>query len=120
MTKNYLVVDDCSINRMVIKILLKKNDCEVEEVCNGNSVIDLIKKGKSYDIIWIDLQMPDLDGIECTKLLREEYNYTGYIIGISAFADDETRENCIKSGMNNMIPKPINEHQINKIIEKCL
>ena len=120
MAKNYLVVDDCSINRMVIKIILKKNVCNVSEVNNGQSVIDLIKNGNTFDIIWIDLQMPDMDGIECTKILREEYNYKNHIVGISAYADDETKEECIKSGMDYMIPKPINEHQINKIISKCL
>lgn len=120
MSKHYLVVDDCNINRLVIKIILQKinNETKISEASDGCQVITLIKEGNTYDIIWIDLQMPDIDGIECTKKLREEHNYKGIIIGITAHADDETKEKCVAAGMTSMIAKPVNEAIIRKTINK--
>ena len=116
----FLVVDDCSINRMVIKILLEKNGYYVEEAEDGMDVINLIKGDEIFDIIWIDMEMPIIGGVECTKILRGKYNYDGVIVGITSHADELSIEQCIKSGMNDVIIKPIKEETIIGFANKYL
>jgi hypothetical protein len=118
MDNTFLIVDDCMINRLVIKIILQKSGCVVTEASDGTVVIDLVSKGNMYEIIWIDLQMPIIDGIECTKVLRNVWNYKGIIIGITSHADSETHDACMKIGMNGVIPKPITEDKILHTIAK--
>jgi len=118
--KKFLVVDDCFINRIIIKTLLEKNNFKVDEAEDGKEVVNLIEEGKYYDIIWLDIQMPILDGIECTKRLRSLLNYSGKIIGVTSYADRRSYESCICAGMNDVIAKPITEESIINIAEKYM
>lgn len=115
---NHLIVDDCNINRLVIRTLLKRGKFTTHEATNGLDVIKLIKEDNKYDIIWIDVKMPKMDGIECTKTLREDYKYDGTIIGITGQVDIDTINNCKDVGMNDIIPKPVTFDKIMEIANK--
>ena len=105
-----LVADDNDLNRMVIKILLEKNGYLIDEVANGNEVIDKIKTGvHKYSVIWLDIEMPEMDGIECALKLRNDLNYTGTIIGITSHVDFESLNTGTLSGMDTVLSKPISE-----------
>lgn len=116
MANKYLVADDSTINRLIIKNFLEKNGNFVEEANDGNHVVNLINEGKKYDIIWMDIQMPEMDGIDCCKKLRNELKYHGTIIGITSHVDNELILLCLQSGMNDIISKPILENTINQTI----
>lgn len=117
--KLLLIVDDNKINRMAIRILLDKNEFIIEEADDGIEVITLIKN-KEYDIIFLDVEMPIVDGIQCTEILRNELEYKGMIIGITSHVDYETFHDCIKAGMNDVIMKPITEKSIIECIKNNL
>lgn len=119
-SKTFLVVDDAVINRMVVRILLQKNGHTVLEAEDGKDVIELIKEGNTYDIIWIDVNMPIIDGVECTQILRNQYNYKGVIIGITGYADQESYNDCMNVGMNDYIVKPIDEAALTNMITKYI
>lgn len=115
-----LIVDDCPTNRKIIQILLHQNDKDliIDEVADGVEVIKLMEEKKQYDLIFIDVQMPIMDGIECTKELREKYNYKNSIIGITSYADNESITNCLNSGMTDVMTKPITREIIKKFYIK--
>jgi CheY-like chemotaxis protein len=112
----HLIVDDNEFNRLIMKLSLNKLSIDVDEVSSGKELINLIKQHKIYDIIWLDIIMPNIDGIECIKLLRNKYNYTGPVIGVSGLIDNDTIEECINNGMNEVLKKPFDEQIINDIV----
>ena len=115
---HYLIADDSSINRMVIKILLEKNGFNVEEAVDGSEVINNVIGGKNYEIVWLDIQMPNIDGIKCTDILRNKLNYKGPIIGITSHADFDTIKDCLQVGMNHVVVKPISEDKLIECAKK--
>lgn len=116
--KKHLIADDNDLNRLVIKIHLENNNCQVTEVPNGKEVVELIDKGNEYDVIWLDVNMPVLDGIECASILRNKYKYKKPIIGVTSNNDNDTLHNCAKNGMNDMLIKPFFEEDIVKLINQ--
>lgn len=104
-----LIVDDNQVNRTVLARYLTKYKYNFKEASNGMKALESIVD-KNFHIIWIDLKMPVMNGIDAVKYLRAEYpkgfGYKGFIVGVTGFADDESRQNCIKAGMNTVLSKP--------------
>ncbi len=120
-TNRHLIVDDSDTNRMVIrKYLLRFGHDQIDEACNGKEAIEFIDLNGEYAIIWIDIQMPKMDGIECTKYLRTKMNYKGPIIGVTGHVDNNSRLNCESAGMNSVIAKPMDRKDVLTHIEKYL
>ncbi len=124
-----LIVDDSDANRVVIKRYLTLFDRKVDEASNGYDAIKKIKINtnpdtintnqlNNYDIIWMDIQMPRMNGIKCTEYLRNELKYTGIIIGLTGHVDGNTIKECEKAGMNAILPKPIEKNVLMTYIEK--
>ena len=118
-----LVVDDNAINQMVAEAVLTKLDYSVEIASNGKLAVELIKRS-SFDLVFMDLQMPVMGGIEATRLIRNQQtnSNTGKlpIIAMTANAMEDDREECISAGMDDYITKPINKESVARIIEKWL
>jgi CheY-like chemotaxis protein len=74
---------------------------------NGKEAIEKVKAYEAYDLVLMDVQMPVLDGIETTKLIRQSGNTSVPIIGVSAHAMQEDRDIAFKSGMSDYLTKPI-------------
>ncbi len=109
----HLIADDEELNRMVIRILLEKNGYETFEVNNGQDVITKVEAAKDkYSIIWLDLEMPELDGIQCAKKLKNDLEYKGIVIGITGHVDSESIKYCLDAGMDGVIAKPISEESL--------
>ena len=90
--------------------MLKKLKHECEIVNNGQEALDLIEsKGIDfYDIILMDMQMPILDGISTTKILKEKYgSSTPYIVAMTANVFETDKKLCLSAGMNDFITKPV-------------
>ena len=101
-----LLVEDSSDNRMLIERLLSRSGAHVETAANG---LEGVKKARSgiFDVVLMDIQMPGMDGIEATSLLRRE-GYKKPIIALTAHAFKSDRDKCIEAGYTDHVSKPIN------------
>jgi PAS domain S-box-containing protein len=117
-----LLVEDNEMNRIVVQNSLSDFNCKVTEAENGMEALKILKK-ETFDIILMDIQMPEMDGIETTKIIREELKLTTPIIALTANAFKTEIDNCQNAGMNDYVTKPfddlilietISRHTINK------
>lgn len=103
-----LVVEDIALNQLLMKTLLEdfKFGCDI--AANGKIAIEKLKKN-NYDIILMDLQMPEMNGFEATSYIRNDLKSTIPIIALTADVTTVDREKCMKVGMNDYIAKPVDE-----------
>jgi two-component system, OmpR family, aerobic respiration control sensor histidine kinase ArcB len=117
-----LVVEDQAIAAKVAKIILTGLNCQVDVAENGRTALELFNKHK-YDIIFMDIGLPDIDGYEVTRRIRLLELYTNEhipIIALTAHVDEENKEHCINSGMNAVLSKPLNEEKARDIISNFI
>jgi CheY-like chemotaxis protein len=101
-----LVAEDNLINQKMILKVLEKLGYAAELAITGREVIQMLDSC-FFDLILMDVQMPEMDGLECTRYIRENYAKQPVIIAMTANAMVEDRQECINAGMNNYIPKPV-------------
>ena len=111
-----LVAEDNAINQKVAKTLFKNIGYEVEFAKHGLEVLEMVKRTK-YDIIFMDIMMPEMDGIQATIELRKLKNEVPIIAMTANIAKDE-KANAIASGMNDYITKPVRIDTVKKILIK--
>ncbi|ARF12237.1 putative sensor histidine kinase [Klosneuvirus KNV1] len=114
----HLIYDRIPINRFILKEYIQSFGGVVTEVDNSNDVIDNVKSHGEYNIIWMDIPMPEMNSLECISYLRNELKYNGPIIGLIGYTDDHTREICYNADINHLITKPFDLTAINAYIEK--
>ena len=118
--RNILLVDDNVVNLKVTKALLNKSGFDVRTADNGFDAIDAVHR-KRPDLVFMDMQMPELDGIETTKRLRKFYPLEQLVIvGLTANAAQEDRDNCIAAGMNDYLTKPISLDKLSQCLTRWL
>jgi two-component system sensor histidine kinase/response regulator len=113
-----LVADDNHINQKVTAALLEKMGHRVDIVGNGKEAIEAFRM-VPYDVILMDVQMPEMDGFEASRRIRVLEEKTGRhtpVIAITAYARNEDRDNCIAAGMDDYISKPIKPHELKAAI----
>ncbi len=111
-----LVVEDIPLNQLLMKTLLDDFGFEREIASNGKIAIEKLKE-KSYDIVLMDLQMPEMNGFEATAYIRDIMKSKIPIIALTADVTTVDLEKCKEIGMNDYIPKPVDERVLyNKII----
>ena len=111
-----LVVEDIALNQLLMKTLLDDFGFEVDIAENGKIAIEKLQK-KDYDIILMDLQMPEMNGFEATKYIRNTILSTIPIIALTADVTTVDVDKCKAVGMNDYIAKPVDERLLyNKII----
>ena len=112
-----LVVEDVALNQLLMKIILDDFGFERDIAENGKKAIEKLQT-KSYDIILMDLQMPEMNGFEATEHIRTKMNSKIPIIALTADVTADDLAHCKAIGMNDHIAKPIDEKLLyNKIIE---
>ncbi|MBK5273019.1 MAG: response regulator, partial [Bacteroidia bacterium] len=104
--KKILVVEDNETNRKVIYHMLKKVELVSTMACNGREAVKLLDEGNQYDLIIMDLQMPEMDGFETTKYIRTKLNSTIPIIAMTASAMRNEKAKCLELGMSEYMTKP--------------
>ena len=118
-----LLVDDCVDNRRLFSIYLKKTCAEVILVGNGqegvNAVEAALQAGKSFDLILMDVQMPVMDGLTATKILRER-GIDAPIVALTANDTHEERESCYAAGFSDFLPKPIQRSTLISVVAKII
>jgi PAS domain S-box-containing protein len=112
-----LLVEDNDMNRMVAQNSLQYFNCKVTEAENGIEALEILKK-QNFDIILMDIQMPEMDGIEATKIIRNEFKLSTPIIALTANAFKTEIEKCKEVGMNDYITKPFDEIVLIETIAK--
>ncbi|MBK5271878.1 MAG: response regulator, partial [Bacteroidia bacterium] len=103
-----LVVEDIALNQLLMKTLLDEFGFERDIAANGKIAIEKLQ-AKTYDIILMDLQMPEMNGFEATKFIRESMNSKIPIIALTADVTTADLAKCKAVGMNDYIAKPVNE-----------
>ena len=114
-----LIVDDAAFMRMMIKDILQKNGFEViGEASNGIEAVDLYKKEKP-DVVTMDITMPDKDGIEAVKEIKN-FDPTAKVIMCSAMGQQSMVMDAIKSGAKDFIVKPFQADRVLEAIRKVV
>ena len=109
--KTILVVEDNEFNQFIARSILTKWNTLTDVAINGRDAIEKVKL-KNYDLILMDMQMPVMDGLTATRILRNELNITTPIIALTAFATTEAIGKALKSGMNGYMTKPFEEETL--------
>ncbi|MBW1873383.1 MAG: response regulator, partial [Deltaproteobacteria bacterium] len=115
-----LVVEDNDVSQEVAATILKKLGCRVELAMDGRQAIDMIA-ANTYDLIFMDCQMPGMDGFEATReIRRRETDSSGRvrIVAMTAHALDEDRKHCIQVGMDDYIAKPATIRDFEAVLER--
>jgi signal transduction histidine kinase len=123
---NILVAEDNPVNQQLVKVMLKKAGYSSQVAANGKETFQIYTDSPdSFDIILMDIQMPEMDGIETAIAIREweKKNRTGNIppvpiVAITANAMKQDRDRCISAGMNDYLSKPIKRELVFEVIEK--
>ncbi|MCI9435098.1 MAG: response regulator [Bacilli bacterium] len=118
--KRILIVDDNKINIKIASKTLAPYKFQIEEVLSGFECLEKIKNGNHYDLIFMDYMMPDMDGIETLKKLKEVPNFNTKVIALTADAVDGAREKFLNAGFDEYISKPIDKDFLNKVINELL
>ena len=118
-----LVVEDHAVNLMLAKRLLAKFGCEVDVAENGQLAVERTLHER-YDLIFMDCQMPEMDGFEATRIIRNRELVNGEhtpIIALTANAMASDRERCLDAGMDDYIPKPYSAADFQRALQRwCL
>ncbi len=117
-----LLAEDNLINQRLASDLLESRGHRVVIASNGKKAVEAFEKDV-FDLILMDVQMPELDGFEATRMIREKERQTGGripIIALTAHALKEDRQKCLASGMDDYISKPIQAETLFQIVEKLL
>ncbi len=118
-TTRILLAEDNIINQKVALKMLERLGYQADCVENGNEVLQAIADNR-YDLILMDMQMPEMDGLQATREIRLKENEGRHtpIIALTANAMKGDRDRCIEAGMDDYLSKPIDRLQLKKIIEK--
>ena len=114
-----MVAEDIVLNQLLIRIIIEDFGFAVDIAGNGKIAIEYLKKNK-YDIILMDLQMPEMNGFEATAYIRTQMNSKIPIIALTADVTTVDVEKCKAVGLNDYISKPIDEKLLFSKIVKCL
>ncbi|MBB3108911.1 PAS domain S-box-containing protein [Paenibacillus phyllosphaerae] len=116
---NILIAEDNAINQLVLRKMVEKLGHEVDHVESGLAACEAVKQ-KRYDIIFMDLHMPELNGMEATRIIQESMppSQTPYIIAVTANALRGDREICLAAGMDDYISKPLKSEMIVNVLEQ--
>ena len=117
--KKILIVDDSKINLKVAQTLMKPYKTQIELAASGIEAIELVKTNK-YDLIFMDIMMPKMNGVETLEKLREKEDFTTPVVALTADAIEGTDEKYLSVGFNSYLSKPIDRKALNKVINKYL
>jgi CheY-like chemotaxis protein len=121
--KKALLVDDVEINRIIVMSHLEITGMEIDEADDGLTAVDIFQKSPeyTYDIVFMDVQMPHMDGYEATETIRKLNRPDAQsvpIIALTANAFPDDIQNAIQSGMNAHIAKPVEMDMLIEVLFK--
>ena len=114
MLSSILLVDDVEVNRKEASLMLKKLGYQTDFAVNGIEAIEALEH-KSYDIVLMDIQMPVMDGLEATKIIRQRWHQNPKIIIITSLTN--CRDACFDAGADDFLNKPFGIEKLRAAIE---
>lgn len=115
-----LVVDDNAINRRVLAGMVRALGCEVAMAGDGSEAIEQIQKDQSFQLVFMDCEMPGMDGFEATRQIRRRWGTSVPIVAASAYTSDDDQQRCIECGMNDFMSKPLKRPAVRGVLEKWI
>jgi len=114
-----LIAEDNRTNQKVTRLMLNRLECESDIADNGRVVLERLEIN-DYDVILMDMQMPDIDGLEATRRIRAEFppERQPHIIAMTANTMAGDRERCLEAGMNDYIGKPVQREELRQALER--
>ena len=112
-----LLAEDNPINQQLAMIVLNRMGYSPSVAVNGKEVLDQLKK-ESFDLVFMDVQMPEMDGLEATRLIRLGGDRKTIIIAMTANATIQDRDDCLNEGMNDYLCKPVDLNELVFTLEK--
>jgi CheY-like chemotaxis protein len=115
-----LLAEDNSTNVKLMRIMLRALGLECDVVASGGEVIEALRR-QPYDLIFMDMCMPDMDGIEATRRVCAEWNETGRprIVMVTATSISAARQACLEAGADEILGKPTSRAELQQAIERC-
>ncbi len=114
-----LLVEDNEINQEITQFFLQPTGAEVITAGNGSAALEVFRTNEEMDLILMDLQMPIIDGFEAARKLRS-LGYKGPIIALSAAATPEEQSRAVEAGMNEHLPKPVEQEDLYRVLSRWL
>ncbi|HEY9705225.1 MAG TPA: response regulator, partial [Allocoleopsis sp.] len=114
-----LLAEDNKVNQKVAIFTLKKLGYQADIANNGLEALEMLEK-QFYDVILMDMQMPEMDGVTATKIIRQSNKPQPYIIAVTANVLDEDRQLCLNAGMNDFMSKPIAIARLQEILSEIV
>jgi CheY-like chemotaxis protein len=114
-----LVVEDNLLNQKLDSYILDSWGLKHHICSNGRHAVEILRNTR-FSAVLMDIRMPELNGYEATKIIRNELNLQVPIIGITAHASEEEKMRCLSEGMNNYISKPVDEDELFSLLMACL
>ena len=118
--KRILLVDDDRLNNRILKRLLKIYDIELDTCERGIECIDKINNGEQYDLILMDIMMPDMNGIDTLKKLKSNKNFNTKVVALTADALSTSKNKYLKVGFTDYIPKPFKKEELEQKLKELL
>jgi CheY-like chemotaxis protein len=116
-----LVVEDNQVNQKVVTAVLRKRGYVIELANDGREALSKLETGGDFDLILMDVQMPGLDGLEATRLIRQDQRWKALpIVAMTAHAMTGDKERCLEAGMNGYISKPVHPSHLITTVEEYL
>jgi len=118
-TLRILVAEDNAVNQRVVQMQLRKVGYNPDFAVNGLAALEALER-TSYDVVFMDCQMPELDGYETTRRLRKDHRFSRlHIVAMTANAMEGDREKCFDVGMNDYVSKPTREADLFAVLERA-
>jgi CheY-like chemotaxis protein len=118
--RTILVVDDFDDTRLLLRTWLQKKGFRVVEAENGNRAIAAAESNRP-DLIIMDVEMPELDGLEATRKIRQLQNLEGVpIVAVSAYGADQYRAHALAAGCNEYVSTPFEPDELEKLIRALI
>ena len=102
-----LLAEDSQINRALFKIILERVGLQIDLAANGRQAVEMARS-QDYDLVLMDVQMPVMDGLEATRILRSEGLITP-VIALTAHSTKEDQKRCLQAGCDGFLFKPLNQ-----------
>lgn len=116
-----LVAEDNVVNQKVVLQILRSLGYRADVAANGREVLEMLRKVR-YDVVLMDIQMPEMDGFEATQRIRqgEHGNYQPYIIAVTANAMKGDCERCLEAGMEDYVSKPVKKDALHQALKRMV
>lgn len=116
-----LIVEDNQVNQKVVTAVLRKRGFNIELANDGMEALSKLERSDDYDLVLMDVQMPVLDGLEATRIIRKNPRWSALpIVAMTAHAMNGDKERCLNAGMNGYISKPVHPAHLLNVVDEYL